>query len=291
MKIKFLTTIYSNLYGSEYGGRPSRKEHYRYSLLSLMRMNDADFVCYTNNQELNELENFFYIQHNVSRNKLKFKTFELRDSKHKEIYSRYKDIESIKKGDRCFEIQYNKFFWSLDELSNYDYVYWIDGGLSHCGIIPDKHLINNNTYQRYFDSNFFDNSFLTKLIEKSGNKILILGKSNVGSNYWSNTIPQNYYKTYDNTYHIIGGIFGGKKEKMENFIKLFENIFLDITPKEQKLYSEEQFISLIYADNKELFNTFYFDTWLHENNITKDYPTDYLNINKSFYKVLEEIKQ
>ena len=54
MKIKFITTIYSNLYGTEYGGRPSRKEHYRYSLLSLMRMN-ADFVCYTNNQELNEL--------------------------------------------------------------------------------------------------------------------------------------------------------------------------------------------------------------------------------------------
>jgi hypothetical protein len=291
MKIKFITTIYSNLYGTEYGGRPSRKEHYRYSLLSLMRMNDADFVCYTNNQELNEIENFFYIQHNVSRDKLKFKTFELKDSKHKEIYSRYKDIESIKKGDRCFEIQYNKFFWSIDELSNYDYVYWIDAGLSHCGIIPDKHLINNHTYQRYFNSNFFDNTFLTKLIEKSGDKILILGKSNVGSNYWSNTIPQNYYKTYDNTYHIIGGIFGGKKEKMENFIKLFENIFLSITPKEQKLYSEEQFISLIYADNKELFNPFYFDTWLHENNITKDYPPNYLNINKSFYKVLEEIKQ
>jgi hypothetical protein len=83
----------------------------------------------------------------------------------------------------------------------------------------------------------------------------------------------------------------GSRMEMENFIKLFENIFLDITPKEQKLYSEEQFISLIYADNKELFNPFYFDTWLHENNITKDYPPNYLNNNKSFYKVLEEIKQ
>lgn len=291
MKIKFVTTIYSNLYGTEFGGRPSRKEHYRYSLLSLMRMNNADFVCYTSNDELNELEIFFYTQHNISKDKLKFKTFELKNSKHTETYSIYKDINSIKKGDRCFEIQYNKFFWSLDECTDYDYIYWIDAGLCHCGIIPDKHLINNHSYQRYFNSNFFDNNFLDKIIKKSENRILLIAKSNMGSNFWSNTLPLEYYKNYNSDYHIIGGIFGGKKENVKNFIKMFENVFLNVLTKEQKLYSEEQIMSLIYTDNKDLFNPFYFDTWLHEDNITKDYPNDYLNINKSFYKVLQEIKQ
>jgi hypothetical protein len=291
IKTKFVTAIYSNLNGTEYGGRPSRKEHYRYSLLSLLRMTNADLVCYTSTQELNELEYFFYTQNGISKDKLKLIPFELNQSKYKEVYSKYKDIDSIKQGDRCFEIQYNKFFWTLDECSAYDYIYWIDAGLCHCGIIPDKYLINTNTYQRYFNSNYFDNLFLEKLITKTENKILIIGKSNVGSNYWSGTIPEKYYKTYDNTKHIIGGIFGGKKVNMLKFIELFENIFLTTISNEQTIYSEEQIMSLVYADNKELFSPFFFDVWWHEDNLTKDCPPNYLTINKSFYKVLEEIKE
>ena len=291
MKTLFFTCIYNNLFGTEFGGRPSRKEHYRYSLLSLLRMTNADFVCYTSTQELNELEHFFYNQHNISKDKLKLISFELNESKHKETYSKYKDINSIKQGDRCFEIQYNKFFWILDEYIDYDYIYWIDAGLCHCGIIPDKYLINTNTYQRYFNSNYFDNLFLEKLITKTENKILIIGKSNIGSNYWSATIPEKHYKKYDNTKHIIGGIFGGKKENMLKFIELFENIFLTTIPTEQTIYSEEQIMSLVYADNKELFSPFFFDVWWHEDNLTSDCPPNYLTINKSFYKVLEEIKE
>ncbi len=291
MRILVVTAIYSNLNGTEYGGRQSRKEHYRYSSLSLLRMTNTDFVCYTSTQELNELEHFFYNQHNISKDKLKLIPFDLKESKYKEIYSKYKNIDSIKQGDRCFEIQYNKFFWTLDECKDYDYIYWIDAGLCHCGIIPDKYLINTNTYQRYFNSNYFDNLFLEKLITKTENKILIIGKSNVGSNYWSGTIPEKYYKTYDNTKHIIGGIFGGKKVNMLKFIELFENIFLTTISNEQTIYSEEQIMSLVYADNKELFSPFFFDVWWHEDNLTKDCPPNYLTINKSFYKVLEEIKE
>ncbi len=47
MSVKFITAIYSRLAGSDLGGRHARGGHYRYSLLSLLKMTNADFICYT----------------------------------------------------------------------------------------------------------------------------------------------------------------------------------------------------------------------------------------------------
>lgn len=290
MRTLFLTCIFNNLYGTEFGGRPSRIEHYKFSLLSLLRMNNADFVCYTSQSDLPNLEQFFYGTHKITKEKLRFIVFELKNTKYHYIFSKYKDIESIKKGDRCFEIQYNKFFWFFNETLDYDNYYWIDAGLSHCGIIPDKYLVNNHSYQRYFNSYFFDNNFLDKLIEKSNDKLLVIGKSNTGSNFWSNTLPNEYYKEYDSSYHIIGGLFGGTKRVMKKFVEEFEKVFLEVTEREKRLYSEEQFMTTIFMNNREWFNLFSFDVWWHENNLTPECPPNYLTINKSFYKSLEDIK-
>ena len=55
MSVKFITSIYSDLHGTEFGGRPGRGGHYRFSLLSLLKMTDADFLCYTSDREINDL--------------------------------------------------------------------------------------------------------------------------------------------------------------------------------------------------------------------------------------------
>ena len=60
MKIKFITCIYGNLWGTEMGGRPSRFGHYMHSLLSLLKMTDADFICYTSETEIVRLKEYFY---------------------------------------------------------------------------------------------------------------------------------------------------------------------------------------------------------------------------------------
>ena len=60
MKTKFITCIYSDLNGTELGGRPGRGGHYRWSLMSLLKMTDADFVCYTSDREYESLVDFFY---------------------------------------------------------------------------------------------------------------------------------------------------------------------------------------------------------------------------------------
>jgi hypothetical protein len=159
-KVKIITSIYSDLYGTELGGRPSRKEHYKFSLISLLKMSDADFICYTSDREINELEHFFYDLRGISKDKLKFEVFDLKNYKYSEFINQYKDVETIKKGDRCIEIQYAKFYWITKEDMSYDYYYWFDAGLSHCGLIPVEYLpLNGTTYDGYFESNLFNNKF------------------------------------------------------------------------------------------------------------------------------------
>ena len=75
MSVKFITSIYSDLHGTEFGGRTGRLGHYRNSLLSLLKMTDADFLCYTSERELESLKNFFYTQNNISESQLKFQIF------------------------------------------------------------------------------------------------------------------------------------------------------------------------------------------------------------------------
>jgi len=125
-KVKFITAIYSNLYGTDLGGRPSRNGHYRWSLLSLLRMTSADFTCYTSKEEYNQLCDFFYEKNNINKNQLELKVFDLNKNDTKDLINKWKDIESTRTGDRCIEIQYMKFFWFLREDFSYDYYFWID---------------------------------------------------------------------------------------------------------------------------------------------------------------------
>jgi len=290
MKIKFVTCIYNNLYGSEIGGRASRFYHYRLSLISLLRMTNADFLCYTSKEEIHELKNFFYNENKIPKEKLKFKIFDLNKTKYFKTIKKFKNIDEVKQGERCYEIQYNKFFWLLNEDWTYDYYFWIDSGLSHIGLLPPKYLSTDDNIKQYYDSTIFDNFFLDKVIEKIDDKIFLLAKENL-KNFWSYTVPSEFYVNYDNSLHIVGGMFGGKKELMKKYCESFKEVFLKIIKKTKKLWYEENLMTLIYFNQKDLFYPFVFDTWWHEESGIPNLPSNYFEINKSFYKILEEIKE
>ena len=292
MKTKFITAIYSDLHGTIFGGRASRGSHYRFSLLSLLKMTNAVFLCYTSKNEIESLESFFYDEYKIPKDKLILKSFELDDNSFKDLILKWKNYEEVKKNDRCIEIQYMKFFWSLEESKNCENIFWIDAGLSHCGIIPDKHLAikQESNYRRYFESNLFDDIFVEKLLEKSKDKFLIFAKENE-RNYWSGTVNEKHFNRYDNSKHIIGGLFGGKSELWKNVVNLFADYVYKVTEEDGRLYHEEDIMTLMYRNHEELFKTLDFDIWWHENNLTDGLPEDYLTINKSFYKMLEEIRE
>jgi hypothetical protein len=291
-KVKFITAIYSDLNGTEFGGRPSRGGHYRWSLLSLLKMTDADFLCYTSDRELDSLKDFFYVQNNVSQEQLKFQTFDISETKFVESIKMYKNIEESKRSDRCIEIQYSKFHWWWDEDKSYEYYYWIDAGLSHCGLIPDKYLTHSVPMRSYYESSLFNNNFLKKLMSISTEKFFLIAKENQ-RHFWSGTVNAKWYTNYDNSLHIIGGMFGGKKELWDNVVTLFETYLKNILDTDKSLYMEEVIMSLMFFNHKDLFVYEQFDSWWHENERIPgiDDMPKYLEDKKSFYKILEDLNK
>jgi hypothetical protein len=292
MKVKFITAIYSNLYGTDFGGRPSRGNHYRWSLLSLLKMTDSDFVCYTSDEEFDNLYNFFHTQNGISEDKLKLVKYNLSNHYFLDLFKKYKDIDGARKGDRCIEIQYMKFIWFLSEDMSYDYYFWIDAGLSHCGLIPNKYLastgINNS---QYYESPLFNNNFLINLVKNTEDKFTIIGKEN-DRNYWSGTVNPKHFFNYNRSYHIIGGLFGGKKELWDIILELFKKYVYQVTEEDGRLYHEEDIMTLIYRNHEDMFKMYQFDTWWHENErIAGLDMLEHIKNNKSFYKVLEELNE
>jgi hypothetical protein len=290
-KVKFITAIYNDLYGTEFGGRPSRREHYKFSLLSLLKITDADFVCYTSESELSSLENFFYEGNSISKEKLQFKTFNLSETKFKDIINENKNVENTKRSDRCVEIQYSKFHWWWNEDKSYDYYYWIDAGLSHCGLIPNKYLNNGYPPMRcYYESQLFNNDFLKNLLNFTSDKFFVITKDNV-RNYWSGTVNQNWYTEFCMERHVIGGLFGGHKNMWDNLVNIFEDYVFKVITTDRKIPMEEEIMSLMYYNHKDLFIPKEFDTWWCKDNGPKDIEEGYYEKNKSFYKILEELNK
>jgi len=266
VKTLFITSIYSKLWGTEFGGRPSRNHHYRLSLLNILNTQPSKVVCFTSPEELSDLENFFFSKHNVDRNILELRSFDLKDSKYFTKIKSKKDLEEMKKLDRCYEIQYNKFFWFdlIDDRFSYDRVYWIDAGLSHGGLFPGQYRIDGP--DRYYNINLFNPDTLSKINSETENNILLLSKNNSGKFFWSQTLPKNYYNEYNFSRHIIGGMFGSTPENYNLLKDLFDDLLKLVLEQEEDLYMEELFLSCIYFNNKSLFITKEFDDWFKREN-------------------------
>ncbi len=290
MKTKFVTCIYSNLFGTKFGGRQSRNLHYKYSLLSLMKMENAKYICYTSEAEIQDLSNFFYDENGVNLENLEIKIFDLSKTNQQALFEEYKNYQEAYSSDRCLEIQYAKFELLKENLDDeFDYFFWIDAGLSHCGLIPNKHLTQNLGHRSYYESHIFNNNFLQNLISFTNDKIFIIGKENQ-RNFWSQTVDMKHYDNYSADYHIIGGIFGGNRISCEKLTNLFELYTDQITRSDGRVYPEENIMTVIWRNNESIFSIKLFDTWWHENSGIPDLDIEeHLRINKSFYKILEEL--
>jgi hypothetical protein len=253
-------------------------------------MSDADFLCYTSDRELPSLIAFFYETHGISPDKLKFEIFDIANTKFKDLINQYKDVEATKKSDRCIEVQYSKFHWWWNEDKSYDYYYWIDAGLSHCGLIPVKYLVGTHPEQRYYESTLFNNDFLKNLVEDTGDKFLILGKEN-DRNYWSGTLNPKWYTNWERGLHIIGGLFGGHRDKWDEIVTLFEDYTKNVITEDKGLPHEENVMTLMYYNHKELFERKHFDIWWCRDNAPAGATDELFEQNKSFFRILEEFNR
>ncbi len=266
-KTLLVTSIYARLWGTEFGGRSSREHHYKISLLNILNLNPDKVICFTSESELTDLENFFYTSNSVSKDILEFRIFDLTSSKYFDKIYKKKNLEEMKKFDRCFEIQYNKFFWVDDilELELFDKVYWFDAGLSHGGLFPDC-FAYGNSFERNYQFNLFNTGFLNNLNTISDENFVLVCKNNTGAYYWSTSLPEKYYEKYCKDLHVVGGFFGGKPQDYKKVIKDFDKLLVNLLTNENTLYMEEQILSCLLYNNYDFFKVITFDDWYKKEN-------------------------
>ena len=283
MKTLIYTSIYSNLWGTDFGGRPGRNIHYKYSLLSILKLNSDKFICFTSEEELQDLENWFYKINNISKDVLEFIVFDLTKTKYYDKILKLKDSQVMTKSDRCYEIQYNKFFWleNISNLDEYDKLYWFDSGLSHGGIIPEKYSYGSG-YEKHFTFKVFNTDYLNYLNNISEDKIIFLSKNNSDRFYWSNTIPHKYYSKYNNLEHIVGGFFGGNTTSMLKLKNKFETLVVELLDNETELYYEELIMSCLYQNELNNYVPLKFDDWYD-----RQLPETYNDNTKYFYRIFD----
>jgi hypothetical protein len=291
MKTKIVSAIYFDLHGTDLGGRPSRNDHYLYSMNSIMNIDNCKFIIYTNDK--NRVNDFF--QQNYADKMDKFISIEynLYNTEYKDGINFLKDINLTLTSMRCIELQYSKFSWMKMNIEDCDYLYWLDAGLCYSGLLPDKYLkIDSHYYNRYYGSNIFTLKLIENINNTIDDKIFIIGKENQQF-FWDIDLPDKYYQFgKDLSFHVIGGMFGGKSHHINTLYTQFYELCNNLLQNEHTLYSEENILTTIYFNNKDKFYMETFDVWWHENNIAGNINLDnieeFLLKYKSFYKILEK---
>ena len=141
-----------------------------------------------------------------------------------------------------------------------------------------------------FECVLFNNQFLKNLITKTDDKFLILGKDNV-RHFWSGTVNEKWYTEYDRSIHVIGGIFGGHRDKWDTIVNLFEGYVKNIIETDLTIPHEENVMSLMYYNNKELFELLQFDHWWCRDNAPREIPDSFFENYRSFNKIFEELNE
>jgi hypothetical protein len=285
-----VTCFYTNLYGTKYGGRLGREWHYLESLLSLLKISNADFIIYCDPSQKEMLQEHIK---QLNKTNVKIIGYSLDNFYMRDLFTQYKNIEEAASSQRCQELQYLKTYW-MNKLKGYDYVFWIDVGISYSGLIPDKHLIFQKELE-YFNSGLFCDDLINGMKKSSQDKFLMLAINNHFPGLYRFLINAYYDKTLDEIpHHVIGGILGGKKEIVYRFQNMFSTLAEDVITNIKEVHDEECIYNILWNRNPDMFNVQTFDMWWHEDNLHSIYQDNIEKMEevkhlKSFYNVLEDL--
>ena len=284
--LTFVTCIYDDLFGTEFGGRPHPTRKYFYGLESAMKM-DSPFVIFTWPKDVIRVSDYFkeFLGEEKFNKFVMVVEYDLYQTEIREVIKKEKEHNTKIPGDRSHDVMLGKFLMMKRAIeSNYfntETFFWIDSGLSSSSLFPNKYLDLESRERRYSSCSLFTPKVVNHLLENSTDKILLIKMNEVG--YW---FDKSHLSPGDGTWYIIGGLFGGKKDLMMDFCNDSINSFLDHLINKKTLYSEEQIMTIIRSFNKERFNIIEFDVWHHEN--SGDWVQGKIIGKRNFYKIFEE---
>lgn len=287
-----VTCFYTGLYGSKYGGRLGRESHYLHSLASLLKITNADFFIYCDPEQEAMLKE--YVEP-LARSQVTIVPQSLEEFYMKDLFDQYKNFTEAESSQRCQEIQYLKSCW-MSYTQNYDWVFWFDIGISYSGLLPDKYMLpREDDSIEYYNSSLICDELVEGLKRKAADKFLLMAINNVYPATYRLFVDEYYPKQSDSKhYHVIAGILGGRRNKVERFHSMFNDLAIEVTEHCKEVYDEESIYQILWDSTPEFFNVEKFECWWHEDNAESIYGEDHRMIEvikslRSFYKVLEDL--
>lgn len=301
-----VSAIYSNGVDSIIGGRGRNIDFYLSSLRNIASL-EVPFILYT---EPENVEQSYYLLSPYFQY-LKILPYKLSDFIYYDQFIDWKSKNvnfNTYLNDRNEILCYSKPYWVKDviekeyfkELNKEDQYLWIDSGLTHHGIFPEKvggvELLVKYNNQYYYPHNK-NNIFSPILIAKLSNYISSLNKLFFCSLEWqgdSFRILELLHKYHINNssfitaikQHLIGGIFGGNKLLFLDFYEKYSNLLKIFIENGIHSYEEQIFSALNYME-PELLHTEHFDTWWF---YSPGEPNSFLSSEaNSFYKIFANL--
>lgn len=267
-KTKLVTAFYTEVHGHPFYGHQDLARHERY--LHSMRVLDGmniEISCYCNENQFELLTN------HINTFNLKNITLKISNLIDFPFLEKMIQIKELTNSFKFYhEIDWNKIFLLNKEYDeSYEYIYWIDVGLSHHGIFPNKYNPNYilaTGMSNDFNTYSFTKLFTPKLFEGINNfvnngLISIENKTHFHSTHQLGVI---FEKIYNYPGLTVGGILGGHISKLKWFIDKFNTLGIESLNKEIIL-NHEAIISFIKESSPEYFKNFIFETWYHEDTL------------------------
>lgn len=290
-----ISAIYGNSPNSKIGGRGRNIDFFLSSLRNIKNL-DLPLVMFCPPEDYN------YVDSKLSNlfKQYKLISFELSTF---EFFNELMDLKEpfyrTNTNDRNETLCFLKAYWVKTVIEsnpfNDDKFVWIDSGLFHHGIIPERvggvELLTNPPDTHYYPHN--SNSIFTPTLgENLKNKIPNDTLFFCALDFCGDPvqIKELLYEKYNHEgglpRHLVAGIFGGKKEPFLRFFELYRELLKQFI--ERKIYClEEQIFSAVYALKPEYFTLNNFTTWWF---YAPNERCGYLSSEgDSFYKIFERI--
>lgn len=296
------TTIVTAVYYSNplsiMGGRGWNFSYYKPSLYAISRLGAQRIVVYHDKHQESELINFVK-EYNLNRFELRL--VDLEDLPKYDVIHAIKDTyvkafnndaeELYKNNNRLHILCLSKPWFLLDTIHRHnithDPVAWIDAGLFHHALFPES--LGGVELARFDLQNYYPNNPTSKINEELGNNLAkLLISDNKIFGYATQVIrlpvewPSEVYST-NVAANLIGGCFGGTVNTIQTFSDKFYAI-LDKVLDAGIVPLEEGIMSVMHAQNKDLFYLNTFDTWYHDVETDPCYFLSKDNTLKCFYK-------
>lgn len=265
MRTKLVTAFYTDIIGFPFFGHEifARHERYLHSLRTIANTKN-EIVLYCNETQKTLLENYIkeYNLYNIQ-----IKISNLYDFTHS------KRMEKIKSNTDMFnfyhEVDWNKFYLLEKEYdSTYDYIYWIDCGLSHPGLFLDRYnpYIDkadgmSSTYENYSYLNLFNENLMEKLNNWVGDKLINCCTTLISHDmrYAESILEKNFIGTNSS----VGGILGGNIKHLNWYISKFKELS-EMSLSKNSILNHEAILTFIQNEDSGKFQTWEFDTWYHD---------------------------